>query len=56
VCINGDDELFAAHARRLVRDEEYRRFLGKNARALLESTFSVSKAAKQILSHFNRMN
>jgi glycosyltransferase involved in cell wall biosynthesis len=56
VCMNGDDELFAAHARRLVRDEEYRRFLGKNARALLESTFSVSKAAKQILSHFNRMN
>ncbi len=56
VCMNGDDDLFAAHARRLVRDEEYRRLLGKNARALLESTFSVSKAAKQILSHFNRVN
>jgi glycosyltransferase involved in cell wall biosynthesis len=56
VCMNGEDDLFTAHARRLVRDEEYRRLLGKNARALLESTFSVSKAAKQILSHFNRMN
>jgi glycosyltransferase involved in cell wall biosynthesis len=56
VCMNGEDDLFTAHARRLVRDEEYRRLLGKNARALLESTFSVSKAAKQILSHFNRVN
>jgi len=56
VCVNGDDALFAAHARRLVRDNDLRRLLGKNARVLLESTFSVSKAAGQILSHFNGIN
>jgi len=56
VCINGEDDLFAAHAIRLIRDENYRRLLGKNARALLETTFSVSRAAGQILSHFNRLN
>jgi glycosyltransferase involved in cell wall biosynthesis len=56
VCINGEDDLLAAHAHRLVRDEGYRRLLGKNARALLESTFSVSKAAGQILSHFKHLN
>jgi glycosyltransferase involved in cell wall biosynthesis len=56
VCTNGEDDLFAAHAKRLVRDENYRRLLGKNARTLLESTFSVSKAAGQILVHFSRGN
>ncbi|PKN76281.1 MAG: glycosyltransferase WbuB [Deltaproteobacteria bacterium HGW-Deltaproteobacteria-10] len=56
VCINGEDDLFAAHARRLVRDENYRRRLGKNARTLLESTFSVSRAAGQILAHFSQEN
>ena len=56
VCMNGDDDIFAAHARRLVKDEDYRRRLGRNARALLESTFSVSKAAGQILSHFSHLN
>ncbi len=54
VCLNGEDNLFAEYARRLLKDEEYRRFLGRNARSLLESTFSVSRAAGQILSHFNR--
>ena len=52
VCINGEDEIFASYARRLVTDENLRRQLGINARALLEDTFSVSKAASQILSHF----
>jgi glycosyltransferase involved in cell wall biosynthesis len=56
VCMNGEDDLFAAHARRLVRDEDYRQQLGKNARILLESTFSVSRAAGQILSHFSQKN
>jgi glycosyltransferase involved in cell wall biosynthesis len=56
VCMNGEDDLFAAHVRRLVRDENYRRRLGKNARDLLESTFSVSRAARQILSHFSQKN
>jgi glycosyltransferase involved in cell wall biosynthesis len=52
VCINGEDELFAAYAGRLVSDKNLRRQLGLNARTLLENTFSVSKAASQILSHF----
>jgi glycosyltransferase involved in cell wall biosynthesis len=56
VCINGEDEIFADYARRLVADETLRRQLGLNGRALLESTFSVSKAASQILSHFNQPN
>jgi glycosyltransferase involved in cell wall biosynthesis len=56
VCINGEDDLLASYARRLLDDENLRRQLGLNARALLESTFSVSKAAKQILAHFNRKN
>lgn len=56
VCANGEDEIFANYARRLISDESLRRQLGINARNLLESTFSVSKAAEQILSHFNRGN
>ena len=38
VCLNRDDALFAAHARRLERDGNLRRLMGKNARALLKST------------------
>jgi glycosyltransferase involved in cell wall biosynthesis len=54
VCINKDDETFATFARRLLADEALRLRLGRNARALLESTFSVSGAARQILAHFYR--
>jgi glycosyltransferase involved in cell wall biosynthesis len=53
VCINGEDDIFASYARRLVADANLRRQLGLNARALLEDIFSVSKAASQILSHFS---
>ncbi|MCX5847532.1 MAG: glycosyltransferase family 4 protein [Deltaproteobacteria bacterium] len=56
VCMNGEDDLFAAYARRLVRDENYRRQLGKNSRTLLENSFSVSRAAGQILAHFSQEN
>jgi glycosyltransferase involved in cell wall biosynthesis len=56
VCINGEDSLLVSSARRLAGSETLRRQLGLNARALLESTFSVSKAAQQILSHFRRMD
>ena len=56
VCINGEDSLLVSSARRLAGSETLRRQLGLNARALLESTFSVSKAAQQILSHFTRMD
>jgi glycosyltransferase involved in cell wall biosynthesis len=55
VCINGEDVIFAQYARRLLGDRALCRQLGMNGRKLLESTFSVSKAAKQILSHFNHL-
>jgi glycosyltransferase involved in cell wall biosynthesis len=53
VSINGEDEVLAANARRLLEDKNLRRQLGQNARALLEKTFSVSTAARQILAHLN---
>ena len=56
VCINGEDEIFESHARRLLSDENLRRQLGINARALLDDLFSVSKAAKQILGHFDHVD
>jgi glycosyltransferase involved in cell wall biosynthesis len=56
VCFNGEDEIFATHARSLLADADLRRRLGSNGRALLENTFSVSQAANQILAHFNTLN
>jgi len=56
VCFNGEDEIFATHARSLLADANLRHRLGSNARALLENTFSVSQAAGQILAHFNTLN
>ena len=56
VCINGEDSLLVSCARRLASNAQLRCEMGLNARALLESTFSVSRAATQILSHFMRMN
>ena len=62
VCINGEDEVLAENAKKLLVDLNLRRCLGDNARALLEDKFSVSKAADQNLhilikghqaSHFN---
>lgn len=52
VSINGNDAQFRDNAIRLIRDGDLRRQLGLNARSLLEGTFSVSQAAKQILNHF----
>lgn len=52
VSINGEDQIFHDNALRLLQDESLRRHMGGNARSLLEDTFSVSKAAGQILSHF----
>jgi len=56
VCMNGDDGILAKNARRLLADESLRRQIGLNARILLENTFSVSRAAKQILAHFSHVN
>ena len=56
VCINGEDDILAAYARRLLVDKGLRSQFGRKGRSLLENTFSVHKAAKQILSHFNPRN
>ncbi len=53
VCENGEDDLLRNSARRLARDAELRGRMGAAGRALLESKFSVSGAARQILSHFS---
>lgn len=53
VCVSGDDEVLAAQARRLLKDEDFRRRLGENARALLVKSFSVTAAARQILGRFD---
>jgi glycosyltransferase involved in cell wall biosynthesis len=54
VSINGNDAQFRDNALQLIRDRNLRHQLGLNARSLLESTFSVSRAAKQILGHFEK--
>ena len=56
VSINGEDKQFFDNAIRLLRDESLRRQMGHNGRSLLESTFSVTQAARQILSHFTTSN
>jgi O26-antigen biosynthesis N-acetyl-L-fucosamine transferase len=51
ICIlNGDDERLRAGALRLAADKEMRKEMGRGARVLLETTFSVESAAQQILS------
>jgi glycosyltransferase involved in cell wall biosynthesis len=51
-CLNGDDETLRANALKLANDAALRQRLGRNARLLLESDFSVSVVARRILSHF----
>jgi glycosyltransferase involved in cell wall biosynthesis len=52
VSINGDDDLLKQNAIKLIRSIDERLRIGLNGRNLLETTFSVSRASKQILSHF----
>ena len=49
VRLNGDDDGLAADARRLAEDSFLRMRLGLNARRLLESQFTVTRTAAQIL-------
>lgn len=56
ISINGEDEKLAANARLFLQNADLRRRFGCNARALLENTFSASKAANQILSHFHHFD
>jgi glycosyltransferase involved in cell wall biosynthesis len=56
VSINGEDDQFASDARKLLGNADLRHRTGRNARALLENTFSVSMAARQILAHFRQVD
>jgi O26-antigen biosynthesis N-acetyl-L-fucosamine transferase len=56
VCSNGEDQRLVENARLLLEDEHLRHEIGCNARNLLESDFSVWRAANQILSHFTSGN
>jgi len=56
VCMNGEDNEFAENAGKLLNNARLRLQLGKNARSLLESMFSVTGAAVQILGHFENLN
>jgi glycosyltransferase involved in cell wall biosynthesis len=49
-CMNGEDETLRAAALAMVSDREIRERMGRNARALGETMFSVQTIAKQILS------
>lgn len=49
---NGDNAQLRAHTLQLANDPELRRRLGQNGRKLLESTFSVEQAARQIVRCF----
>ncbi len=51
VCLAGEHSVFCTNAERLVADAVLRRKMGHNSRAVLEKTFSVSRAVSQILSH-----
>ena len=51
-CENGNDDCLRSAALRLANDCELRLRMGRNSHDLLESRFSVSAAAAQILSHF----
>ncbi len=48
VTVNGEDDRLLENAMKLL-DDDYRKEIGRNARKLLEFTFSVEAAAKQIL-------
>lgn len=48
VTINGEDEALLGNALKLL-DDDYRQRIGKNAKKLLQDTFSVEAAAKQIV-------
>ncbi len=51
VSISGDDETFYKNAKELM-DENFRTMAGKNSKKLLQTTFSVEAASKQILSSY----
>ena len=52
--VNGEDKNLCAAALRLASDPELRGTMGKNSRQLLERTFSVQVAVRQIMEHLSR--
>ena len=52
VSINGDNAQLLNNALYLINNPDVRKKMGTDGRLLLENLFSVSNAAKQILSHF----
>jgi glycosyltransferase involved in cell wall biosynthesis len=50
-CVNGDDERLVAAAEKLVDQPGLTLEMGRNARQLLERTFSVQSATEQIFTH-----
>jgi len=52
VTVNGEDEKLLENALKLL-DENTRREVGQNAKKLLESTFSVEAATRQILKNIS---
>ena len=55
-CENGHDDCLHSAALRLANDRELRLRMGQNSHDLMESRFSVSIAAAQILSHFTQVD
>ncbi len=49
--VNGEDDKLRGAALRLIANAELRTQFGKNARLLLEHTFSAESAAQQVLNH-----
>jgi glycosyltransferase involved in cell wall biosynthesis len=52
-CTNGEDDRLRTSALLLASDPEIRQRMGRNARALGDTMFSVRVIAKQLLSHFD---
>jgi O26-antigen biosynthesis N-acetyl-L-fucosamine transferase len=52
--VNGDDEKLSMAAQELANDIRLRSQMGKNARRLLEHTFSVEVAVNQVFAHLQR--
>jgi len=52
-CANGEDEKLLAAALLLATQPETRQRMGRNARELGNTVFSVRAIAQQILSHFH---
>ncbi len=54
VCLaNGGDQMLSAAALRLAEDPKLRIEMGRNARSLLERTFSAEAAARQVVRHMS---